>query len=872
MEKQKLSIPTDFTAPTRRTEKHLMPPSHFTSAARPSGSLSGVHNPPAAASWGAAATAGPGVSSPAAAWLAVSRVQGEVLELREENQRLMLLQGDALRGRSRSTESTGRFVEGGGGVGGGGGGGVDGWARREAERRVQVETQRVEAERLRGQLEALKESEARQRAELRDKDCTIQRQGAELETQRCDLGQTRARLDQVRLELQQNVQENQKISSQLETLEKESEEEIGRLRKEEARSREEVQALLLKAERSRREEEGEVKRRNLDLTAQMQNLQKTHQTELQRLTSSHSAALEAATRESDQRQRGLDATATEMLRLQSSLETAAAERDQLRDQLGQARQASEVQASTLQNLHHYIGQLSPQRGEEERLAETVQKLSREKEALEKTADLLTVRLKCVEEILTLQEQKLLNKSGGGGAGLGVLRLWRERVYSLCVRLRTQELELRRERERDVSESHETERVKRSLLGAILGFSQVTTGILSPGCLEQVRRLEEEVKQEQLQNALLQRNLDDRLAQLHLEEVGTQRLKEDLAAAGRENAELRSWKHQASVDLGTVKEALQRFSAAFEAKVAEVNKTQELLGVFSQRLAFATRRTQTVQGLLGRRAALQKVQHSSRQTAQGEERARRLQAELQLLGEEREELSQELRRTPELIDKALAELRETFGCQLKEQQEELDQSRGALAEALSSREEVQQREQETQARLQETEARLEEAHSQLLLQQEQSQQALRSAESQVCERLREMEGQVNIARREHTKAVMSLRQFDRQVTREREQGRRDQQLQMDQSQREIQDLQRRLKEMETDRNLLLASVTERGHVTEVRRGCTAPPTRPPGRRHHATHTTETLLSVLGDLKALSAAVVDGSEPEEEEEEEEEKEEE
>ncbi|CAL8281411.1 unnamed protein product [Arctogadus glacialis] len=869
---EKLSVPTDFTAPPLpgNIQKDLMPPSHFTSAVQPSSSVRGVqtsasvrgvHNQPAAESWSSAA--GPGVSNPAAAWLAVSRAQGEVLELRKENQRLMTLQGDSLRGRSRPTDSNGRFVEGGGGGGGGGG---EGWMRLEAEWRVRVETQRVEVERLRGQLEALKESEERQRGELRDKDSTLHRQGAELQTLRCDLGQTRSRLDQVRLELQQSLQENQKISSQLVTTEKESEEEIRRLRKEEAWSREEAHALLREAERSRVEEEEEAKRRNIDLTTQMENLQKTHQTERQQLIASHATEMEAAAVTRDQLQSSLDAMATQMLQLQSHLGTATAERDALRDQLSQARQELEGQAATLQNLRGYIGEMSPERGEEERLGDTVQKLSREKEALEKTADLLSVRLKCVNEILTLQEQKVLHKTltdpqppgggGGGGEAIRLLRLWREKVYSLCVRLRTQELEQKRERERAASGE---------------------------------KALQEEVQQEQLRSTLLQHSLDDRLAQLRLEEVAAQAgsgirgrcrprqggaltrcspsvpiiLEEEerwhiaLGGKGRGKAAeilmdgpLESNRGPSS-DLGG---GPRRFRCVRQSRFADVTSPMT-----AQRASPQRRRINAPIGLLGRRAALQKLQLSSREAAQADDRVSRLQAELHLLGEEREELGQELRRTPDLIDKALAQLRETFGCQLKEQQEELDRSREALAGALSSQEEVQRREHETQARLEEAKARLEELHSQLLLQQEQSQQALREAEAGLTERLREAESQVNTARREHTKAVMSLRQLDRQVTREREQGRRDQQLQIDQSQTEIQDLQRRLKETEMDRNLLLASVQERGHVTEVRRARMSS-----SRPRDPTHNTETLLSVLGDLKALSSSVVDGSEHEEEEE--------
>ena len=37
----------------------------------------------------------------------------------------------------------------------------------------------------------------------------------------------------------------------------------------------------------------------------------------------------------------------------------------------------------------------------------------------------------------------------------------------------------------------------------------------------------------------------------------QSLKEELASLGRENAELRAWKHRAGADLGAAKEALLR---------------------------------------------------------------------------------------------------------------------------------------------------------------------------------------------------------------------------------------------------------------------------------------------------------------------------
>lgn len=136
----------------------------------------------------------------------------------------------------------------------------------------------------------------------------------------------------------------------------------------------------------------------------------------------------------------------------------------------------------------------------------------------------------------------------------------------------------------------------------------------------------------------------------------------------------------------------------------------------------------------------------------------LQTELRLVCEERDKLTQELKRTPELIDKSLAHLKEQcehpynsqrplrthhlFICwvlllfateyvsvylcmsstdegSLKQQQRELEQSWAEVRQAVAGREETEQRLQQIQAQLEESRVNLKEVSSELCRQQERS---------------------------------------------------------------------------------------------------------------------------------------------------------
>lgn len=364
----------------------------------------------------------------------------------------------------------------------------------------------------------------------------------------------------------------------------------------------------------------------------------------------------------------------------------------------------------------------------------------------------------------------------------------------------------------------------------------------------------------------------------------QALKQDLVVAQEENSQLKSQNQKAEAELKALREAVHRFSLAFQRKWTEVDAAHTRLNTLTQRLTFAKGRVETVQALVMRRAALQRIQQASKQAEQTADShsVTKLQTELSLVCEERDELTQELKRTPELIEKALADLKQQYESKLRQQQVELEQSWMEVRQAVAGREEANQSLQQIQAQLEESKVNVEKLRSELLSQQEHSERALQEREAEIkdhcAEKLRELEVQVNTAKREHTKAVMTLRLFEREAARKQDEARESQQRGNEHVKRKAQNNQ--VKEMEREKNLLLATVTERGPTSESTRAHAAAPRNSAApwergekaseRSHHTgakvqLPSGERLLSVLEELHTLSAAVVNSSEDSAEEEE-------
>ncbi|XP_024866276.1 coiled-coil alpha-helical rod protein 1 isoform X3 [Kryptolebias marmoratus] len=762
--KERLKVPTDFTSP-RNIQGDLVPPSHFASVPS-AGSQNPPGIPPPSMSWFIPAPTSAGDARPANPWLAISQAQQEILELKKENQRIMMLQGNTSRGKPSADHPS---------------------------------------------------------------DLTV-RSSHELEMTRDELSKATTELSQVREELSLCSAQMETMSLQLDNLKKESNEEIKKLRRDLERSKEESR----EAERSRLRAEEENKQQVFRLLEQLEEMKKKQDVELQQLNTSHRAELYAARKVNGELEGRLQSRSSEVLLLRSALKEASAERDGLKEHLSQMGQAFETQSATLHSLRNYIGQLAPEKGEKDRLNEAVERLNKEKSALQTTTELLTIRLNSVNEILTLQEEKMAKKSAtdplmkNGPDVLQVLHLWREKVFKLCVQLRSKDIEIRREKSTLLSE---------------------------------VKSTEQQLQQEQHRSNVLQHSLQDRVAELDLERVEKEVLKQNLAEVHQKNAELKSQNQKTEADVKTLTSALQRFSQEFETKLTEVDAAKARLNNCTQRLSFANRRVETIQGLLMRRTALQKIEQACKQAEQDSNSIRNLQMEHSLVREERDKLTQELKRTPELIEKALTDLKEQYESKVRQQQQEHEHSCRELRLAAAGREEAEQSLRQIQAQLEESNGSLERLRCELLRQQEQSEHALQESVSQIeercAEKLREMEAQVQASRREHTRAVMTLRQFQKEAT------------WVESTKQEV--FNKQLKKTDK-KNFPSVTVTERGLMGEPTQSPTAAP-RPsasPGNLQNPSEgkcskdtedpppAGERLLCVLDELRTLSAAVINSSE--------------
>ncbi|KAG7516663.1 coiled-coil alpha-helical rod protein 1 [Solea senegalensis] len=844
--KERLVVPTDFTSPTvqRNVQEDLVPPSHFASSVQSAGAQRGFPT-----SW-----INPGVTSipsgdpsPANPWLTITQAQQEILELRKENQRIMMLHENSIRGKivDHPSELRPRSVE-----------RSEQWCRRDSKWHLEEEKQKAEAERLKGQVEALKESEGRNREEIRDRDSILNRRNLELETMHEELSKAKAELSQIRDRLVHSSAQEEKMSSELERLKSKTSEEVSRLRRDADRREAETQALVLRAEMGKSQAEEEAKQKTLQLSEHLEEMQRKHEEELQRLNASHTAELASARKTNDELQDRFQSMTSEVLQLKNTLMEVSTERDGLKEHLSQMGQAFETQSATLQSLRNYIGQFSPEKQEKEKLNEAVERLNKEKAALQMTAELLTIRLNSVNEILALQEEKMVMKNSidshsmkNGREGIQVIKLWREKVFKLCVQLRSKDIELRREQEE---------------------------------LLSKIGSLEQQLQQEQHRATVLQHTLDDRIAELDLERVEKETLKQDMAHAHKENSHLQSQCKNCETESKLLTEAVHRFRLAFEGKMAEVDAAQTRLNTFTQRLMFAKRRVETIQGLIMRRVALQKIQKASKQSEQTADSLTSLQTQLSLVCEERDKLAQELRRTPELVEKALADLKEKYESKWRRQQQELEQSWAEVRQAAAEKDKAEHSLQHIQAQLEESKVNLEKLRSELLIQQEHSEQVLQQrvseTEDRCDEKLREMEVQVSTARREHTKAVMTLRKFERDAARKQDGMRETPTFGVSHTKRRVQNTQ--LRKVDKDKNLPPVTAAERElarvytgvHDAETSQKFAAhrEKQKPPERSSSVQAgvqlpADERLLSVLEELHTLSVAVVHSSEDSAEEEE-------
>lgn len=630
----------------------------------------------------------------------------------------------------------------------------------------------------------------------------------------------------------------------------------------------ELEALARAEKAGRAEAEGlraalagaEVVRKNLEEGSQreLEEVQRLHQEQLSSLTRAHQEALSSLTSKAEGLEKSLTGLETSRAGEAKELAMAQREAELLREQLSKTQEDLEAQVTLVEKLRRYVGEQVPpeihgQAWESERLKllETVQHLQEDRDGLHTTAELLQVRVQSLTYILSMQEEELARKVQPSDSlepefsrkSQALLKHWREKVFALMVQLKAQELE------------H----------GACV---QQLKG--------QVAEFQERVAAQSQEQAILQRSLEDKAAQVEVERMGAKSLQVELSRA--QEACRRGQQQTASAEeqLKGVARAINSFQTWIQNTMAEVEQAAARLPSLSSRVSYAVRKVHTIQGLMARKLVLAQLRQESHPPAPP---TKEVSLELEQLREERNRLDAEVQLSAHIIQQEVGRAREQGEAerqQLSEVAQQLEQELRRTQESLASvglqleaARQGQQESMEEAASLRQELTQQQEVYGQAL------QEKVAEVESRLREQLLEAERRLNEARREHAKAVVSLGQMQRKATREKERNQELRRLQEEARKEEGLRLTQRLQELQRDKNLLLATLQQEGLLSHYKQqrllavlppldkgGSARPSPRPAGPSAPAppaaalgprAATKESLSVLLDDLKSLSEAI-------------------
>ncbi|XP_054425031.1 coiled-coil alpha-helical rod protein 1 isoform X2 [Pteronotus mesoamericanus] len=535
----------------------------------------------------------------------------------------------------------------------------------------------------------------------------------------------------------------------------------------------------------------EVVRKNLEEESQRQleEVQRLHKEKLSSLTRAHQEALSSLANKAEGLETSLNSLETRRAVEAKELAVAQREAELLRKQLSKTQEDLEVQVTLVENLRRYFGEQVPpevhsQTWESERqdLLETVQHLQEDRDGLHRTVELLQVRVQSLTHILSMQEEELIRKVQRSDSlepefprkVQSLLKRWREKVFALMVQLKAQELEHR------------------------------------------VAELQERTSAQSQEQAILQRSLEDKAAQLEVEQMGTKALQMELNRAQEAWCRAQQQTATAEEQLKLVANTVSSFQTWLQNTMAEVERATTRLPSLSSRVSYAVRKVHTIRGLMARKLTLAQLRQDS---CPPPPPAEDVSLELEQLREERNRLDAELQLSAHIIQQEVGRAREqgeaerqqlsSVAQQLEQELRQTQESLASVGLQLETARQGQQESMEEAASLRQELTQQQEVYGQAL------QEKVTEVESRLREQLSETERRLNDARREHAKAVVSLRQIQRRATREKERDQELRRLQEEARKEEGLRLTQRLQELERDKNLLLATLQQEGLLSRYK---------------------------------------------------------
>ncbi|XP_070101305.1 coiled-coil alpha-helical rod protein 1 isoform X11 [Equus przewalskii] len=554
----------------------------------------------------------------------------------------------------------------------------------------------------------------------------------------------------------------------------------------------------------------EVVRKNLEEGSQreLEEVQRLHQEQLSSLTQAHQEALSSLTHKAEGLEKSLNSLETKRAGEAKELAVAQREAELLRKQLSKTQEDLEAQVNLVENLRRYVG---------EQVAPEVQSRTWESERQELLETVQVQPSDSLEPEFTRKCQSLLKG-------------WREKVFALMVQLKAQELEHR-------------------------------------GCKEQLKgqvaELQERAAAQSQEQAILQRSLQDKAAEVEVERMGAKALQVELSRVQEAQRRRQQQTAMAEEQLKLVANAVSSFQTWLQCTMAKVEQAAARLPSLSNRVSYAVRKVHTIRGLMARKLALAQLRQES---CPPPPPAIDVSLELEQLREERNRLDAELQLSAHIIQQEVGRAREQGEAErqklnevAQQLEQELQQTQESLASVglqLEAARQGQQESTEEAASLRQELTQQQEIYGQAL------QEKVAEVETRLREQLLETERRLNEARREHAKAVVSLRQIQRKAVREKERNQELRRLQDEARKEEGLRLTQRLQELERDKNLMLQrllavlpSLMEKGKSVESspRPPESSAPAPPAAAFSTRQATKGSLCVLLDDLQGLSETI-------------------
>ncbi|XP_005106726.1 coiled-coil alpha-helical rod protein 1 [Aplysia californica] len=468
----------------------------------------------------------------------------------------------------------------------------------------------------------------------------------------------------------------------------------------------------------------------------------------------------------------------------------------------------EDQEHQIAKLKTYIGEVEQShrpvqvwRAEKETVDNKLRMAEAENQKFQSELELMGVRFKALENILSVQETELSKAkskhSGKDKQYEEVLTGWRRKVYSLLVQQKSS----------DIVSRNDVNNLK-----------------------QRIKDLEDQLMSSEAKSDMLQHSLKDKSAQLQIELNNKQRIQDDLSQVQQVAECLDDQSKESSQHLSQFLQFVNRY----DKKSAEIMKTLEekcsSLKAFGQRVSFAASRMEYLKAQFIRKAAFtntsgtQNDSKKSLSVSRADEDMSRdsedhLYQELERVMRERDSLATQVKEDTSKWSQRLTQTQTQYRSEvstLKRTVEELEydiqqksKTCSQLTDELETIRESMREKDDTIAQLQAELERHAKGIETVL-----TDQHLRD-EAEYSNRLAEVEKRLNESKREHAKAVVSLRQLERNHAREQQRSQELLRTTEEHLGRQIQQLHTQLVSVEKERNVVMATLRQEGLISKLK---------------------------------------------------------